>query len=253
MRPDGAVDAASFRLDGRTYLVTGASRGLGKAAADAVRRAGGRVLGVGRSLSAADAAEDFVPLAADLSEPGAPERLAHDVAALAGCVDGVVHAAGLQLRKPAVEVSAGEWQAVQWLNCTVPFLLSGALARRQMQEGRRGAHVFIGSLAAGLGFRNVAPYSAAKAGVLAAMRALAVEWAPSGLRANAVVPGYFPTELTAPVLRTAEAAARIVGRVPLGRLGDPAEVGGAVVFLLSDASSYVTGQTVTVDGGWAAS
>jgi 2-deoxy-D-gluconate 3-dehydrogenase len=239
-------------LAGQVVVVTGAGRGLGRALAIAVTRAGAAVVGVARTQSelavtASLAGERFVPIGCDLTATPADE-LAEQAEAVAGPVDGVVHAAGAQLRKPATQVTRDEWRAVLSINLEGPFLLSAAISRHQRRDGRAGSHVFVASMASSIGVAELAPYCAAKSGILGVMRSLAVEWAPSGIRANAIVPGYFPTALTAPVSRAA-----IVSRIPMGRLGAPAEVTGAAVYLLSGAAGYVTGSTITIDGGRLAS
>jgi NAD(P)-dependent dehydrogenase (short-subunit alcohol dehydrogenase family) len=223
----------------------------------AVCAAGGRVVGVARSAgelagTAGTAGTAFIPHPADLSALEDIGELEAAIAGRVGPVDGVVHAAGTQLRKPAVAVTVAEWRSVVELNAGAPFFLSAAVARRQIAEGRPGSHVLVSSLSSRFGFRDVSPYSASKAAVMGILRALAVEWAEHHIRVNAVVPGYFPTELTRPVLDTAAIASGITARVPLRRLGEPDEIGGAVVFLLSDAAGYVTGESIAVDGGWSA-
>jgi 2-dehydro-3-deoxy-D-gluconate 5-dehydrogenase len=215
------------------------------------------VVGVARSAeqlttTAALAGTSFLPQSFDLSQIEAIADLEADIAARFGVADGVVHAAGTQLRKPAIDVSPVEWQAVLGLNVAAPFFLSTAIARRQIAEARAGSHVLVASLSSRFGFRNVSPYSASKAAVMGILHALAVEWAEHGIRVNAIVPGYFPTELTRPVVETPIAAQTITDRVPMRRLGAPDEIAGAVVFLLSAASRYITGESITVDGGWSA-
>ena len=138
------------------------------------------------------------------------------------------------------------------IHLDAPFFLSTALHRDQLGDGRRGAHVFIGSLTSARGIANIAPYAAAKSALLGVIRTLAVEWATSGTRVNGIAPGYFRTELTADLFADRDRAAWVLDRIPMGRLGDPADLAGAVVFLLSPASGYITGQLLPVDGGWLA-
>jgi 2-dehydro-3-deoxy-D-gluconate 5-dehydrogenase len=174
-------------------------------------------------------------------------------ATAAGPIAGVVHAAGVQIRKPALDMTVDDWDAVQRIHLAAPFFLSTALARTQRDAGIAASHLFVGSLTSYVGIPNIAPYAAAKSGLLGVVRSLAVEWAGSGLRVNAIAPGYFHTELTDELLKDEASAERIRGRIPLGRLGVEDDLAGAAIFLLSGASAYVTGQVVAIDGGSLAS
>lgn len=243
-------------LAGRHVLVTGAGRGLGRAIALSVAAAGARVTLVARSHGQlAEVAEQISAAggraevkAADLSDLDAVAVLAAEVSR----VDGVVHAAGIQHRADAVDFPADEFRRVLAVNLEAPFTLSRELVRHG--GGRAPAsHVFIGSLASSIAIPRAVAYAASKAGLLGVVRTLANEWAPSGVRVNAISPGYFRTELTDDLLSDPVQLARVTARVPMGRLGDPAELGGAAVFLLSDMSTYITGQQIIVDGGWLSS
>jgi 2-deoxy-D-gluconate 3-dehydrogenase len=165
-------------------------------------------------------------------------------------IDGVVHAAGVQIRRPAVDYPVEEWDQVLRVNAQAPFFLSTAIAREQRAAGRPGSHVFIGSLASTIGLPNGALYAASKTALLGVARTLSVEMAMFGIRANVVGPGYFPTQLNEDLLSVPENRQRIMSRIPMGRMGTPADLAGIVVFLLCDASRYLTGQLVSVDGGW---
>jgi 2-deoxy-D-gluconate 3-dehydrogenase len=247
----------AFDLTGRRVVVTGAGRGLGAAMAIAAANAGADVIGVARSIDqletvgrmVADGPGGFTARRADLADVAMVEDVL-DAVWDDGPVHGVVHAAGVQLRKPAVEFTREEWRRVQLVNLETPYFISTNIAARQQALGLAASHVFVGSLASSIGLPNVAPYAASKSGLLGAMRTLALEWAGSNVRVNAVAPGYFRTELTAELLADPAQEQRVLRRVPIGRLGDPAELGGPVVFLLSDAASYVTGHLLNVDGGW---
>ena len=163
-----------------------------------------------------------------------------------------MHAAGTQYRAAAAAVPVAAWRDLMAIHLDAPFFLSTALHRDQLGDGRPGAHVFIGSLTSARGIANIAPYAAAKSALLGVIRTLAVEWAASGTRVNGIAPGYFRTELTADLFADRDRAAWVLDRIPMGRLGDPADLAGAVVFLLSPASGYITGQLLPVDGGWLA-
>ncbi|MFZ0756042.1 MAG: SDR family oxidoreductase, partial [Trebonia sp.] len=182
----------------------------------------------------------------------ADQLIASARGATGGPLDGIVHAAGTQYRAAAAAVPVAAWRDLMAIHLDAPFFLSTALHRDQLRDGRPGTHVFIGSLTSARGIANIAPYAAAKSALLGVIRTLAVEWAASGTRVNGIAPGYFRTELTADLFADPDRAAWVLDRVPMGRLGDPADLAGAVVFLLSPASGYITGQLLPVDGGWLA-
>jgi 2-dehydro-3-deoxy-D-gluconate 5-dehydrogenase len=254
------IEANMFSLQGRHIVVTGAGRGLGRAMAFACAQARARLTLVARSLDQLiDAAEELRSVGADanveqadLSDPDEVVRLAEKLGA-DGAVDGLVHAAGIQVRSDAVAFDVREFRRVLAINLEAPFLLSREVAREQIARGQRGSHVLIGSLGSSIAIPRAVAYAASKSGLLGVTRTLAAEWAPTGVRVNALAPGYFETELTADLLAQPDQRARILSRIPMGRLGGPHELGGAVVFLLSEASSYITGELINVDGGWLAS
>jgi 2-deoxy-D-gluconate 3-dehydrogenase len=247
-----------FGLENRHVVVTGAGRGLGRAIAEAVAAAGASVTLVARTESQLGETRAAIEEAggsarvrcADLADFTAVADLARELGTRG--VDGVVHAAGMTHRADARDFADDALARVLTVNLEAPFVLSRELMRRH--DGTRPAsHVFIGSLGSSIGLPRAVAYVASKAGVLGVARTLAAEWASSGVRVNVISPGYFRTELTAELLDKPDELARIEGRIPMGRLGLPAELGGAAVFLLSDAASYMTGQQIIVDGGWLAS
>jgi 2-deoxy-D-gluconate 3-dehydrogenase len=170
-----------------------------------------------------------------------------------GQIDIVVHAAGMQLRKPAVDVTASELTSMLNINLLAPFLLSASLGRKMIATNVAGRHILIGSLTSKIGLPNILPYTIAKSGILGIVHGLALEWAPFGITVNAVLPGYFDTELTRNLLSDPEQKNRILSRIPMGHLGDPVDVAAACTFLASDMAKYITGQSLAVDGGWLAS
>ncbi|MGP7815244.1 SDR family NAD(P)-dependent oxidoreductase [Glutamicibacter soli] len=248
---------SSFSLAGKHILVTGAGRGLGQGMALSVAACGGRVTAISRSADeltqtaelAAERGGECAILPADLSDVTGIDEMVR-AAAENGPIDGVIHAAGVQLRKDAVDITPEDWDFVQTMNLKAPFFMSTAIARLQKQEKRGGSHVFVGSLNSSIGLPRIAPYVATKTGIVGVARSLSAEWAADDIRANVIGPGYFRTKLTEDLLAQPEQHARIMGRIPMRRLGDPSDLGGMAVFLLSDASSYITGQLMNVDGGW---
>jgi 2-deoxy-D-gluconate 3-dehydrogenase len=248
----------SFSLEARHVVVTGAGRGLGRAIAEAVAAAGARVTLVARTESQLDEAREAIDRAGgsasvrcvDLADFAAVSELARELSTRE--VDGVVHAAGVTHRADARDFDDEALARVLRVNLEAPFVLSRELMRHRSNDAP-SSHVFIGSLGSSIAIPRAVAYVASKAGLLGVVRTLAAEWATSGVRVNAISPGYFRTELTAEILDRPDERVRIEGRIPMRRLGRPEELGGAAVFLLSDASSYVTGQQIIVDGGWLAS
>lgn len=249
-----------FDLTGRHIVVTGGGRGLGRGIALAAARAGAVVSVLARSEDQLHETTREVEqlggqchaYAVDLSDVEALDNHAESLWQSVGPIDGLVHAAGVQRRKDAVDVTVEDWRFVQTMNVEAPFFLSTAVARRQLDTQGSGSHVFIGSLNSSIGLPYIAPYAASKTAMLGMARSLSTEWAASGLRANVIGPGYFHTQLTDDLLRDPANRERVMGRIPMGRLGTPQDLGGAAVFLLSDASAYVSGQLLNVDGGWLA-
>ncbi len=244
-----------FDLTGRVALVTGAARGLGAAIAAGLARAGALVVYNGRNRAALDAARGKLEagLASDAavfdvtSSDSVRDGIA-SIEATHGHLDILVNNAGMQLRKPLGDFSADDWNAVIATNLTAPFLVAQAASRGMRARGR-GAIINIASLTSELARANIVPYVASKGGVRQLTRGLAVELAPHGIRCNAIAPGYFRTEMNAALTADAEFVAWVESRTPMRRWGNPVELAGAAVFLASDASSYMTGQTIYVDGG----
>jgi NAD(P)-dependent dehydrogenase (short-subunit alcohol dehydrogenase family) len=257
---DDELDGPSFDLTGKVAMVTGGGRGLGRAIAVALSAAGAEVVVTARSpeqvaevaASLEGAGRTSHAIVCDLASPGAAGELAATVAERCGGVDVVVHAAGTQVRKPALEITHAEWDGVIALNVTAPFFLSQALMHAQLPHRPVRRHIFVASLTSSIGLANTSAYGASKAAVMGVVRSLAVEWAPLGVTVNAIQPGYFRTALTEAVFTDEARHAWVTSRIPLGHVGEGRDLGGAAVFLASDAASYVTGQAIAVDGGWLA-
>lgn len=249
-----------FRLDGKVALVTGGGRGLGLALARALGRQGATVAITGRTAeSLAQAAHDLgaegitvLHRAADVSRETDVTALAAWLEGETGHVDILVNNAGINPHyEPAAQTSTEHWQRIIDINLTGVFLCCREMGRGMLARGS-GNIINISSVAGHLGLERTIAYCAAKGGVELITKALAVEWAKKGIRVNCIAPAYFETELTAGVRNHPRLAEKMLGRTPLGRFGRPDELAGAVVYLASAASDYVTGHTIVVDGGWMA-
>ena len=244
-----------FRLDGKAALVTGGSRGLGLEAALALKEAGAKVAVVARRASFFEEArkalgEDALYLEGDVRDEARLEAIAQEVEEKLGPLAVLGDAAGGSWGAPALEMPVEKVREVLEVNLVGAFLASRVAARRMKERGY-GKIVHIASVA---GLKGEYPevldavgYSASKGGLIALTRDLAVKWGRWGIRVNALAPGFFPTRMTEKVLPRAEAFLKAT--LPLGRPGAPGELGGAVLFLASPASDYVTGAVLPVDGG----
>jgi gluconate 5-dehydrogenase len=254
MSPTGSI----FDLTGRCALVTGGNAGLGLAIAQALGRAGARLVLVARrdgelNAAVAELAKDGVTataIACDLSDAGAIARIGEAVATQE-TIDILVNAAGVNLREPFAAVSAASFDLHMALHLRAPFLLTQALAPA-MAARNWGRILNIASLQSQRAFADSAPYGAAKGGVVQLTRAIAQEWSPKGVTCNAIAPGFFPTALTAPVFNDPVRTAALAAQTAIGRNGRLEDIVGPAIFLCSDASAYVTGQTLYVDGGFTA-
>ena len=245
-----------FDLSGRVACVTGASSGLGQQAASALAAAGAQVIGVARRAEAlSDWAERIGPnaatLSADLSQRSQIKEIAAQIASPFGAPDILVHAAGINTRETADNLTDEGWDITLNLNLAAPFFLSQALVPGMKARGW-GRIVNFASLQTTRAFPGGVSYGASKAGIAQLTRAMAEAWSRFGINTNAIGPGFFPTELTGPVFADAERSARNAAQTCIGRNGDLSDIDGPLLFLCSQASAYVTGQVLMVDGGYTA-
>jgi len=248
--------SAAFSVEGRVACVTGASGGLGRAIAGALAEAGAKVVGVARREAAlrdwaAEAGGETAILAADLSNPQDATALAPRIAEPFGAPDILINAAGINPRQDADSVTPEGWQITLDLNLAVPFFLAQAMVPAMKAKGW-GRIVNFASLQTTRAFPGGLAYGASKGGIAQLTRAMAQAWSGDGITANALGPGFFPTELTAPVFADADRAARNAAQTCAGRNGTMQDIIGPALFFCSPASDYVTGQVLMVDGGFTA-
>jgi NAD(P)-dependent dehydrogenase (short-subunit alcohol dehydrogenase family) len=249
-----------FRLDGRCALVTGGAKGLGRMIATALAEAGADVAIVGRTLADCQrAAEEIASstgrrtaaIAADVTQSAEIARLASTVERALGPVDILVNNAGINIRGATEELSEADWDAVIATNLKAPFLCARAFGPG-MCARHWGRVINLGSILSVTALPGRAPYASSKAGLLNLTRVLALEWATRGVTVNAICPGPFATEMNRQLLNDPVKYQAFVEKIPMGRWGELHEIAGAAVFLASEASSFVTGSALFVDGGWTA-
>jgi NAD(P)-dependent dehydrogenase (short-subunit alcohol dehydrogenase family) len=254
------VPYSGFDLGGRVVVVTGGGGGLGGAMARAAAAAGAAVAVADLDRAGAETVAAVIvreggraaAVTVDVTDPRSVTAMLDETAARLGPVDGLVNSAGITKRGAAAEYRLEDWQRVLAVNLTGTFLCCQAAGARMVARGR-GAIVNIASIAARIGYPGTVAYSASKGGVVMVTRVLAVEWASAGVRVNAIAPSWFQTSWMDLLDREPAYKERVMRRIPLGRYGQPDELGGAAIFLLSDAASMVTGHVLAVDGGVLAS
>ncbi|WP_160725053.1 2-dehydro-3-deoxy-D-gluconate 5-dehydrogenase KduD [Bacillus sp. USDA818B3_A] len=247
-----------FTLKGKVALVTGASRGLGQGIAVGLAEAGASVIGAGMS----DMTETrnqieavggvFHEIKADLSKQGAASQLTVDALSVLGQIDILVNNAGIIRRAEAVNTQDEDWYDVINVNQHAVFQLCREIGKHMIEKGS-GKIINIASMLSFQGGLRVPAYTASKHAVAGLTKSFANEWAGKGVNVNAIAPGYFETDNTAPIRGNADRHASITARIPQGRWGRPEDLKGAVVFLASEASNYVNGHILCVDGGWMSS
>ena len=245
-----------FDLTGKVALITGASRGLGQYFSRALARAGADLVITSRQLGSLDPFRSEIealgrralPLELDVLDYDSIQRTIDQAVSDFGKVDIVVNNAGCNVRRPALDVSWEDWDVVVNTNLRGPFFVAQAAAR-QMVPRRQGRIINIGSVTSVFGYAGLAPYCASRGGIKQLTMSLADDWGEYGITVNCLAPGWFKTKQTQVLYENDAWVEYLCDRIPLKRPGQPTDLDGAIVFLASDASEYVTGQTLLVDGG----
>lgn len=260
--PDGSQKNVMelFRLDGRVALITGGSKGLGRAIAQSLAEAGADVAIVSRTLAdcrkaATEIAEQSgrraAAFAVDVNKSDDLKKAAAEIEASLGPVDILVNNAGINIRGPIEELGESDFEAVMATNVTAPFLCSKIFGPKMVERGW-GRVINLGSIMSVISLPGRAPYAASKAAIMGLTRTLALEWATKGVTVNAICPGPFATEMNKQLLNDPAKYKDFVSKIPMGRWGELSEIAGAALFLASDAAAFVTGSALFVDGGWTA-
>ena len=256
MAEDALPRTPSFRLDGRRTLITGAGRGIGRAAAAALAEAGAHVVLASRSSAELEALAGAIREAGGSAEPLVLDVC--DVAATQAALAAqppfriLVNNAGTNRPAPFLEVTLQDYDAITDLNVRAAFFVAQGVARGMVEAGLRGSIINISSQMGHVGGETRTVYCATKHALEGLTKAMALDLAPHGIRVNTLCPTFVRTPMTAPFFANPEFRARTLARIPLGRLGEVEDFMGAIVFLASDASSLMTGTSLTVDGGWTA-
>jgi 2-deoxy-D-gluconate 3-dehydrogenase len=247
-----------FRLSGKVAMVTGCRTGLGQGMAYGLAEAGADIAGVDHADSAETLSyveslgRRFLDIRADLSSLAPIESIIGRTVDTFGKLDILVNNAGIIRRADAIDFTEKDWDEVMNVNIKTLFFLSQAAAKQFLKQGTRGKIINVASMLSFQGGIRVPSYTASKSGVMGVTRLMANEWAKFNININAIAPGWFATDNTAPLRADPVRSSEILGRIPAGRWGMPDDLKGVVVFLASDASNYVNGFTVAVDGGWLA-
>ena len=247
---------SAFDLTGKVAIVTGASRGLGQTFARALARAGADLVITSRTLDSLRTFENevesigrrAVSLELDVRNETSIRKMVADAAGAFGRIDILVNNAGCNVRKKAVDVTWDDWNLVIDTNLRGAFFVAQLVAN-EMIPARHGRIINIGSVTSVFGYAGLGPYGASRGGIRQLTMSLAADWGPHGITVNCLAPGWFKTEQNKVMYEDPEWVAYLTERIPLGRPGRPADLDGPIVFLASDASEYITGQTLLVDGG----
>jgi 2-deoxy-D-gluconate 3-dehydrogenase len=251
------MNLPQFDLTGKTALVTGCNRGIGKGMATGLAEAGADIIGVSSSLTAGSEIEkivtglgrNFTAYQADMSDRDSLYAFISKLNSENNVIDILINNAGTILRKPAAEHPDEYWDKVMSINLDSPFILAREIGKKMLERGS-GKIIFTCSLLSFQGGITVPGYAASKGALASLIKALANEWAGKGVNVNGIAPGYIATDNTEALRNDPERSTSILARIPAGRWGEPEDFKGPAIFLASDASKYVHGTIVTVDGGW---
>ncbi len=249
----------TFSLEGKVAIVSGAGRGLGQGMAVGLAEAGANIVGVDYSPEDGDTkskveahGKKYHHIQADLTKIDKVTDIVEEAVQVYGRVDILVNNAGIIRREDAIDFSEKDWDDVMNINVKTVFFFSQAVARQFIKQGHGGKIINIASMLSFQGGIRVPSYTASKSGVMGITRLMANEWAKHNINVNAIAPGYMATDNTAPLRADKDRSAEILGRIPADRWGLPSDLAGPIVFLASEAASYVNGYTLAVDGGWLA-
>jgi NAD(P)-dependent dehydrogenase (short-subunit alcohol dehydrogenase family) len=249
-----------FKLHGKTAWITGGTKGLGLQMANALASVGANIVISSRHENESAAAAEAIAAkhkvqalgqAADVTNENQVEVLIGNAQRVLGGIDILVNNAGINIRKPTIEMPLADWEQVIDINLTGPFICSKAVAPGMIRKNW-GRIIYMSSMLGQIALPGRPPYTASKAGVILLAKTQALEFAKNGITVNAICPGPFGTEMNKPLLENPEAYQAFVSKIPMGRWGEMHEIEGVIIFLASNASSYITGTTVTIDGGWTA-
>ena len=247
-----------FSLKGRSGIVTGGGSGIGKAIAKGLVQAGAEIVIAGRNKARLEEVSKelkkfggpVLPVQADVSKMEDIRSLVDQTVKEFGKIDFLFNNAGIIWRASSEDFMEKEWDEAININLKGPFFLAQAVAKVMISQKRKGKIINTSSLIAVQGGKRVPAYAASKGGLAQVTKSMANDWAKYNILVNAIGPGWVKTELTEPLRQDKERYGEITGRIPLGRWADPEDLVGAAIFLASDASDYITGQTIFVDGGW---
>ncbi len=248
-----------FDLSKKVAIVVGGSRGLGKGMATGLAKCGATVIIASRGLEACIAtakeieeatSAKVIGMQLDITSVEAITAFVEKVAKEFGHIDIVINSAGINIRKPALEYQEEDWNKVTDTQQKYVFFMNQAVAKHMVEKGIKGRIINLGSISSQVGLKNMIAYCSSKGAILQMTKALSNEWAQYGITVNAIAPGYCMTEMTKPLLSDPAVVKRYEEKIPMSRLGTPEDMEGLAAFLASDSSSYITGQTIFIDGGW---
>lgn len=248
-----------FDLTGKVAVVVGGATGLGRGMAEGLAKAGATVVIASRRMEVIQkAAEEMsektggkvVPIQLNVTSMEAIQEFIKKIDEMFGRLDVVINSAGVNVRKSALEFEEADWDRVTDTQIKYVFFMDQAAGRYMVEKGIKGRIINVGSLSSAIGLPNMVAYCASKGAIVQLTKALAVEWAEYGITVNAVGPGYYFTEMTEPLLKDPAVVQKFEAKIPMRRLGLPEDLASTAVYLAADASKYVTGQIIYVDGGW---